>query len=56
MSFVKTKKKFLFFFVRPLNPLGNRQEIQQTIVWIKTHLEEDSEISIPKQDVYDQYL
>ncbi|KAK6634503.1 hypothetical protein RUM43_011904 [Polyplax serrata] len=42
--------------VWPLNPLGNRQEIQQTIVWIKTHLEEDSEISIPKQDVYDQYL
>lgn len=41
---------------QPLNPLGNRQEIQQTIVWIKTHLEEDREISIPKQDVYDQYL
>lgn len=39
-----------------LNPLGSRFEIQQTITWIKTHLEEDPEVSLPKQDVYDEYL
>lgn len=40
---------------QPLNPLGNRYEIHQTIMWIKTHLEEDPEVSLPKQDVYDEY-
>lgn len=39
----------------PLNPLGSRSEIQQTIVWIRTHLEEDSEVSMPKHEVYDEY-
>ncbi|XP_067004869.2 uncharacterized protein [Anabrus simplex] len=41
---------------QPLNPLGSRYEIQQTITWIKTHLEEDPDVSLPKQDVYDEYL
>lgn len=41
---------------QPLNPLGSRPEISQTIAWIKTHLEEDKETSIPKQDVYNEYL
>ncbi|XP_011495126.1 PREDICTED: homeobox protein 5 [Ceratosolen solmsi marchali] len=40
---------------QPLNPLGNRYEIHQTIMWIKTHLEEDPEVSLPKQEVYDEY-
>lgn len=40
---------------QPLNPLGSRAEIHRTISWIKTHLEEDPETSLPKQDVYDEY-
>lgn len=40
---------------QPLNPLGSRSEIHRTISWIKTHLEEDQETSLPKQDVYDNY-
>ncbi|KAF5282531.1 hypothetical protein FQA39_LY04938 [Lamprigera yunnana] len=40
---------------QPLNPLGSRSEINQTIMWIKTHLEEDPELSLPKQDVYNEY-
>ncbi|GJQ76728.1 hypothetical protein Trydic_g15573 [Trypoxylus dichotomus] len=41
---------------QPLNPLGSRTEITQTIMWIKTHLEEDSEISLQKKGVYDEYF
>jgi hypothetical protein len=41
---------------QPMNPLGTRFEIQQTITWIRTHLTEDPDISLPKQDVYDEYL
>nr|CAD7257419.1 unnamed protein product [Timema shepardi] len=41
---------------QPLNPLGSRFEIHQTIRWIKTHLEEDQDVSLPKQDVYDEYI
>ena len=44
------------FFVRPLNPLGSRHEIQLTITWIRTHLEEDPQVSLPKHEVYDDYL
>lgn len=40
---------------QPLNPLGSRTEINQTIMWIKTHLEEDPEISLQKKGVYDEY-
>lgn len=40
---------------QPLNPLGSRSEIHRTISWIKTHLEEHPDTSLPKQDVYDQY-
>ncbi|KAI4467902.1 rfx transcription factor family [Holotrichia oblita] len=40
---------------QPLNPLGSRTEITQTIMWIKTHLEEDPEISLQKKGVYDEY-
>lgn len=53
---IKLKKKFSRHCSRPLNPLGSRFEIHQTITWIRTHLEEDSEVSLPKQDVYDEYL
>jgi hypothetical protein len=41
---------------QPLNPLGSRAEITFTINWIKTHLEEDPQISLPKHEVYDEYL
>ncbi|KAK4303866.1 hypothetical protein Pmani_024156, partial [Petrolisthes manimaculis] len=41
---------------RPLNPLGSRCEIQLTITWIRTHLEMNSEISLPKREVYDEYM
>ncbi|KAG8234592.1 hypothetical protein J437_LFUL017095 [Ladona fulva] len=41
---------------QPINPLGSRFEIQQTITWIKTHLEENPDVSLPKQDVYDEYI
>jgi hypothetical protein len=27
----------------------------QTVVWIQTHLEEDVEVSLPKQEVYEEY-
>ncbi|CAB4066039.1 unnamed protein product [Lepeophtheirus salmonis] len=40
----------------PLNPLGSRSEIQLTITWIKTHLEEDQQVSLPKHEVYDEYI
>jgi len=48
--------KHAFYFFSPLNPLGSRPEIMQTVVWIQTHLEEDVEISLPKQEVYEEYL
>ena len=41
---------------RPLNPLGSRPEIMQTVVWIQTHLEEDADISLPKHEVYEEYM
>lgn len=46
----------IMLFFRPLNPLGSRFEIQLTITWIKTHLEEDQQVSLPKHEVYDDYL
>ena len=48
--------QFLVEHNRPLNPLGSRFEIHQTITWIRTHLEEDQDVSLPKQDVYDEYI
>lgn len=39
-----------------MNPLGSRSEVCRTISWIKTHLEEDPDISLPKQQVYDEYI
>lgn len=39
----------------PLNPLGSRCEIQLTITWIRTHLEMNSEVSLPKREVYNEY-
>ncbi|XP_023346916.1 DNA-binding protein RFX7 [Eurytemora carolleeae] len=41
---------------QPLNPLGSRSEITITINWIRTHLEEDPQVSLPKHEVYDEYL
>ncbi|XP_074035917.1 uncharacterized protein isoform X2 [Leptinotarsa decemlineata] len=42
-------------FRQTLNPLGSRSEIYRTISWIKTHLEEDPDTSLPKQEVYNDY-
>lgn len=41
---------------QPMNPLGSRAELQQTVTWIQTHLEVDPDVSLPKQDVYDEYI
>ncbi|KAK7075772.1 DNA binding [Halocaridina rubra] len=41
---------------QPLNPLGSRSEIQLTITWIRTHLEMNSEVSLPKREVYNEYM
>ncbi|XP_059082606.1 uncharacterized protein LOC131880102 isoform X2 [Tigriopus californicus] len=41
---------------QPMNPLGSRSEIQMTITWIRTHLEEDPQVSLPKHEVYDEYM
>jgi len=40
---------------QPLNPLGSRSEIQLTINWIRSHYEEDPQVSLPKHEVYDDY-
>ncbi|KAJ6633252.1 DNA-binding protein RFX7, partial [Pseudolycoriella hygida] len=41
---------------QPQNPLGTRLEINHTINWVRSHLEIDPNVSIPKQDVYDDYF
>ncbi|XP_058062080.1 uncharacterized protein LOC131212292 [Anopheles bellator] len=38
------------------NPLGTRLEINHTINWVRSHLEHDPNVSIPKQEVYDDYV
>jgi hypothetical protein len=46
----------VFFYFRPLNPLGSRPEILQTVVWIQTHLEEDVDRRFPfLNKVYEEY-
>lgn len=39
------------------NPLGKKAdaEVAQTYTWIQSHLEEDPETSLPKQEVYEEY-
>lgn len=41
----------------PGNPLGKKAdaEVVQTYTWIQSHLEEDSDTSLPKQEVYEEY-
>ena len=41
---------------QPQNPLGTRSEINHTINWVRSHLEHDPNVSIPKQDVYEDYM
>ncbi|XP_054279575.1 uncharacterized protein LOC128997843 isoform X2 [Macrosteles quadrilineatus] len=41
---------------RPLNPLGNRQEISQALAYIRTHFQPDPEVSLPKKEVYNEYV
>ncbi|XP_070491909.1 homeobox protein 2 [Chironomus tepperi] len=38
------------------NPLGSRSEISHTINWVRSHLEQDDKVSIPKQEVYEDYV
>nr|XP_018913120.1 PREDICTED: uncharacterized protein LOC109041284 [Bemisia tabaci] len=40
----------------PVNPLGSRFEITQTINWVRTHFIEDKNVSLPKQNIYAEYL
>ena len=44
-------------YVRSTNlvPSNNRLEQIQAVSWIKSHLEEHAETSLPKQEVYDDY-
>lgn len=39
------------------NPLGKKADIEvsQTCTWIQTHLMEDPNVSLPKQEVYEEY-
>ena len=50
----------LLYFADPLkqsqNPLGSRSEISHTINWVRSHLEQDDKVSIPKQEVYEDYV
>jgi hypothetical protein len=50
----------VYRFTDPLrqsqNPLGTRSEINHTINWVRSHLEVDPSVSIPKQDVYEDYV
>ena len=34
---------------------ANRMEQIRSVTWIKSHLEEDAETSLPKQEVFDDY-
>ena len=49
-----------FSFPDPLkqsqNALGARSEISHTINWVRSHLETDLNVSIPKQEVYEDYV
>lgn len=51
---------FVFLSKDPLkqsqNPLGSRSEISHTINWVRSHLEHDEKVSIPKQEVYEDYV
>jgi hypothetical protein len=50
----------MFALIDPLkqsqNPLGSRSEISHTINWVRSHLEHDEKVSIPKQEVYEDYV
>lgn len=39
------------------NPLGKKADEEGTlaVTWIQSHLEEDPDVSLPKQEVYDEY-
>lgn len=54
------EKSLCYFFKDPLkqsqNPLGSRSEISHTINWVRSHLEHDEKVSIPKQEVYEDYV
>ncbi|XP_054162697.1 probable serine/threonine-protein kinase DDB_G0282963 [Oppia nitens] len=41
----------------PGNPFGKKADVEvaQTYTWIQSHLEEDSTVSLPKQEVYEEY-
>ena len=41
----------------PGNPFGKKADVEvaQTYTWIQSHLEEDPTVSLPKQEVYEEY-
>ena len=50
--------EFTVLFFRtptPYSKQANRVEQSLAYTWIKSHLEEDIEICLPKQEVYDEY-
>lgn len=56
ISFIQPDSTILDPLRQPQNPLGTRSEINFTINWVRSHLEMDPNVSIPKQDVYDEYV
>lgn len=47
----------VYFNRKTPNPLGKKadEEGMFAITWIQSHLEEDPDVSLPKQEVYDEY-
>ncbi|KAG1680217.1 DNA-binding protein Rfx5 [Nymphon striatum] len=41
--------------INPNYPLGNRTHVTQAFTWIRTHLDEDNEVSLQKDEVYHSY-
>ena len=60
LQLILTFDLFIFHLEDPLkqsqNPLGSRSEISHTINWVRSHLEHDEKVSIPKQEVYEDYV
>ena len=59
VAMVKPPILILSFFLHRTPPsclqASNRAEQAQALTWIKSHLEEHSDVCLPKQEVYDDY-
>lgn len=56
LIFIESFSAFLDPLKQSQNPLGSRSEISHTINWVRSHLEQDDKVSIPKQEVYEDYV